>query len=160
MTPRPADERPPFHAVLSPHRSLPPAGFLVLMAVIALVSFALGVAFVMMGAWPVFGFFGLDVALIYWAFRLNYRAARLRETFELVEGTLRIVRSHPSGRRESWSFEPYWARVELDGNVETGNELAIVSHGRRLVIGRFLGPSERAAFAQSLTRALAPYKGG
>ena len=31
--------------------------------------------FLLLGAWPVFGFFGLDVLLLYLAFRANYRAA-------------------------------------------------------------------------------------
>ena len=43
------------------------------MVAIGAVSFVAGVVFLLMGAWPVFGFFGLDVLLLYWAFRLNYR---------------------------------------------------------------------------------------
>jgi len=74
-----------FSAVLLPHRSLGRKGFIILMGVISLVSFITGIAFYMQGAWPVLGFFGLDVLLIYGAFRLNYRAARLRETIELTQ---------------------------------------------------------------------------
>ena len=65
--------------MLTPHRSLGPTGFLILMAVLGGVSFAAGIVFLLVGAWPVFGFFGLDVLLIYCAFRLNYRAARAYE---------------------------------------------------------------------------------
>ena len=54
------------------------------MSAIGGVSFVTGMAFLLMGAWPVFGFFGLDVALIYPAFRLNYRSGRLYETVELT----------------------------------------------------------------------------
>ena len=64
-----------FAAVLTPHRSLGNIGFLVLMIVFGGVSFVSGIAFLMMGAWPIFGFFGLDVLLLYWAFRINYRRA-------------------------------------------------------------------------------------
>lgn len=64
----------PFRAVLTPHRSLSPRGFLILMSVLATVSFATGLLFASIGAWPVLGFFGLDVGIIYLAFRLNYRA--------------------------------------------------------------------------------------
>eukprot|EP01035_Chromulina_nebulosa_P040405 gene40404-54645_t len=48
-------------------------GFLALMLFVGGVSFIAGIAFLMMGAWPVFGFFGLDVLAIWWAFRINYR---------------------------------------------------------------------------------------
>ncbi len=58
-----------FSAVLTPHRSLGSIGFLVLMIVFGVISFIAGMAFLLMGAWPVFGFFGLDVLLLYWAFR-------------------------------------------------------------------------------------------
>jgi uncharacterized membrane protein len=37
------------------------------MGCIAAVSFAAGIGFLLIGAWPVFGFFGLDVVLIWWA---------------------------------------------------------------------------------------------
>ena len=58
-----------FSAVLTPHRSLGRVGFLVLMALIGGISFVAGIVFLLIGAWPVFGFFGLDVLLLYWAFR-------------------------------------------------------------------------------------------
>lgn len=148
-------DRPTFHAVLRPNRSLPPAGFVALMAVLAVFSFAAGIFFVSLGAWPVFGFFGLDVALVYVAFRLNYRDGRLVETVDLADSRLDVARRHPDGRRETWSFEPYWLRVELDAGT-TG--VALSSHGRRLVVARFLGPRQRAALVDSLTDALRPYR--
>ncbi|HEY7298508.1 MAG TPA: DUF2244 domain-containing protein, partial [Xanthobacteraceae bacterium] len=68
-----------FSAIITPHRSLGPTGFLVFMLVLGGASFASGMVFLMAGAWPVFGFFGLDVLLVYWAFRANYRSARAYE---------------------------------------------------------------------------------
>ena len=63
-----------FSAIITPHRSLSSTGFLIFMLCIGGISFAAGMVFLMLGAWPVFGFFGLDVALVYWAFRANYRS--------------------------------------------------------------------------------------
>jgi uncharacterized membrane protein len=74
--PSPPIGRPFFERVLLPHRSLSPRGFHLLMAVLALISLAIGIGFVSVGAWPVVGFFGLEVALVYLAFRLSYRSAR------------------------------------------------------------------------------------
>src|SRR5258708_22310158 len=68
-----------FSAVVTPHRSLSHAGFLIVMAAVGGISFVAGTAFLLLGAWPVFGFFGLDVLLVYWAFRVNYRAAAALE---------------------------------------------------------------------------------
>ena len=83
-----------------------------------------------MGAWPVFGFFGLDVALIYAAFKLNYRSGRLYETVELTPETLTITRVHPSGKQESFDFNPYWVRVRLAEVPQGRTDLRLASHGR------------------------------
>src|ERR1700688_4252112 len=77
-----------FDAVLMPHRSLSPAGFWLLMALVSAVSFASGMYFALHGAWPVFGYFGLDALLLYLAFRASYRAARRYETVKLTEEAL------------------------------------------------------------------------
>ena len=45
-----------FLATITPHRSLGSTGFLVLMLCIGGVSFVSGMVFLLMGAWPVFGF--------------------------------------------------------------------------------------------------------
>ncbi len=102
-----------FRAVLHQHRSLSPTGFLILMSLFGGVCFVTGIVFLAMGAWPVFGFFGFDVALVYLAFKLNYRAGRLYETVELSREMLRVTRVHPSGKRENFDFNPYWVRVLL-----------------------------------------------
>src|SRR5712691_1655018 len=96
QSPDTAPDAPLFSAIITPHRSLSSIGFLVLMAAIGIVSFLAGILFLALGAWPVVGFFGLDVLLIYWAFRLNYRSARAYEQFTVTpsELTVRNVSQH------------------------------------------------------------------
>ncbi len=156
MTAKPpaTQQQTPFRAILHPHRSLRPTGFLILMLAIGGVSFVTGMVFLLMGAWPVFGFFGLDVALVYLAFRLNYRAGRLYETVELTPETLTVTRIHPSGRRESYDFNAYWVRVLLTQAPHGRTELRLVLHGREFVFGHFLTDDERRDFSNALTGAL------
>jgi uncharacterized membrane protein len=144
-----------FRAVLAPHRSLPPAGFLALMAFVGLVSFGAGIAFALMGAWPVLGFFGLDVLIVYIAFRLNYRSGLLRETVELLPDALTVTRFHPSGKREEFSFNPYWVRVELLESRDGRTDLKLRLHDRVVSFGRFLTDDERRDLATTLTGVLA-----
>ena len=92
-----------FDAVLTPHRSLGPKGFLIVMVGVSAISFAAGIAFLLKGAWPVFGFFGLDVLLVYLAFRANYRSARLYETVRLTEDAVEVRRVSPSASRTGGS---------------------------------------------------------
>lgn len=143
-----------FRAVLHPHRSLDPRGFLILMSAIGGVSFVTGMVFLMMGAWPVFGFFGLDVALIYIAFRLNYRSGRLYELVELTPEALTVTRVHPSGKRESFDFNPYWVRVRLAEDHSGRTDLRLGSHGNEISFGRFLTDDERRDFSSALSGAL------
>lgn len=154
---QPVDPERPllFDAVLRPHRSLSGPGFAVLMAAVCLVSFGAGLAFLLMGAWPVFGFFGLDVALIYLAFRLNYRDARRSEHVRLSADSLEVRCVGPSGRVSRWRFQPYWLRVDLDAAGENHSRLTLTSHGRSLSIGDFLAPEERASLCEALKAALA-----
>ena len=143
-----------FDVVLMPHRSLGPGGFWLLMALISGVSFVSGMYFVLKGAWPVTGFFGLDVLLIYVAFKASYRSARRYETVKLTEDALIVERVSPSGRRACWTFQPYWLRVEMDDPPEHASQLTLTSHGRSLVIGSFLSPDERFEVAKALKDAL------
>lgn len=154
----PPQEDSQFRALLTPHRSLGRTGFIVLMSAIGAVSFATGLAFFLMGAWPIPGFCGLDVALIYFAFKLNYRSGRLWEEVDLTPETLTVTRVQPSGQSESWHFNPYWVRVDVESRVGRSSEMSLASHGQRLVFGAFLTDGEREEFASALRAALATAK--
>lgn len=155
----PAEQQEPsFSALLTPHRSLPRTGFIVLMTLICVVSFGTGLMFFMIGAWPVLGFMGLDVALIYAAFKLNYRSGRLYETVDLTPEALTVTRVQPSGKAQSWSFNPYWVRIRLEERIGRSSELSLGSHGNRLVLASFLSDPEREDFARALGAALADAK--
>jgi uncharacterized membrane protein len=149
-----------FERVLLPHRSLPPRGFNLLMLLLWLFSVAVGTGFVLAGAWPVIGFFGLDVALVYLAFRLNYRAARRRETLRLGADAFTVERVDVYGTRRLWSFQPFWLRVVLEERPGRANRLSLASHGRTLVIADFLAPATRRELAATIAEALARWRRG
>src|SRR6266702_5850642 len=144
--------------VLAPHRSLPPAGFAAIMAIFGGISFIAGIFFVLHGAWPVMGFFGLDVGLVYLAFRINYRSARRAERIRLLSDALTVDRLGVRGERRSWRFQPYWLRVIIEEKGDDSNRLIITSHGRSLVLGSFLGAGERRSVAALIDDALARWR--
>ncbi len=146
--------------VLHPHRSLSPSGFLIMMGLISLVSFIVGMVFFLLGAWPVLGFFGLDVALIYWAFKLNYRSGRQYEMLHLTADLLKLTRVHPSGKREEFEFNPYWARVRcLVDRPDGRTSLWLSAQGKSIRFGQFLTDEERRNFAGALAGALVTTRG-
>jgi len=124
------------------------------MLAIGSVSFVSGMAFLMMGAWPVMGFFGLDVLLVYIAFKLNYRAARAYELVELTPRTLTLQQVSASGESRRFEFNPYWVRVLFTEWPDGRTHLRLASHGRELEFARLLSDEERRDFADALRRAL------
>jgi len=147
-----------FERVLWPHRSLPPRGFRLLMLGLGLLSLVAGIIFVLAGAWPICGFFGLDVALLYLAFRISYRSARQSETLRLAGDQFTVERIGIYGERRRWRFQPFWLRVTLEEKDEHTNRLVLASHGRSLVVGSFLGPAERRGVARALRDALGRWR--
>src|SRR5258707_3247016 len=150
-----------FSALLTPYLSLNRTGFLVLMAFVSVVSFAAGLAFLLMGAWPVLGFFGLDALAIYWAFRVNFLRAKASEEISVTPSELRVRRVSHRGHVVEWVLNPLWVRLDHKTHGEFGIEqLYLVSKGRRVSVASFLGPDEKASFAKALTEALQAAKRG
>lgn len=148
-------------ALLTPHRSLNRTGFIVLMCVFGGMSFATGIVFLIMGAWPVLGFLGLDLLIVYWAFRINFRRARAYEEIRVTPSELNIRRVSHRGHRMEWTLNPLWVRLETVEHEEYGTErLYLVSRGNRISVGRFLGPDEKASFYKVLSAALNAAKRG
>jgi uncharacterized membrane protein len=144
-----------FDAVLTPHCSLGRKGFVILMSVIIAVNFIAGMVFLLKGAWPVFGFCGLDVALVYWAFKANYRAAAAHETVQLSDSELRIRRVDAKGKVSAWSFQPHWARLVPEHHPDESVTIRLTSHGSSLELAHCLSVPERLDFATALNLALA-----
>ena len=127
----------------------------------AAACFLTGLPFVLMGAWPVFGFMGLDVLLFYWAFRATYRAARAYETVRVTPLELLLTKVGAGGTRAEWRFVPAFVRLEREIHAEFGlQRLSLVSRGARVPVGDFLGPDEKAEFAGALGAALAEARAG
>ena len=148
-----------FEARLKPHRSLTPQGFAILMIVLGGISFAVGTVFLLMGAWPVFGFFGLDVLVVWLAFRANFRAARAYEDIHLTPHRLLVRQVSARGEARETEFNPRWTRLEKNEDETYGvTRLALISRGIGLVIGAFLPPVHRGQLARALSAALAVAK--
>ncbi|WP_406873389.1 DUF2244 domain-containing protein [Aminobacter sp. P9b] len=151
-----AADEPFFKALLLPHRSLGRTGFIILMGALLFGWIVTGVVFLSNGAWPIFGFFGLDVVALYIAFRLNYRAARAREEVSVSRTSLDILKTAPSGRSERFHFNPFWARFAISRHDEIGiTGMAVESREKSVSIGSFLNPDDRESFATAFSRALA-----
>jgi uncharacterized membrane protein len=156
-----AYEAPLFDARLNPHRSLGRRGFRTLMMATFAASALVSLPFYLMGAWPVVGFMGLDVLALYLALCANFRSARAYEELRLTSLELLFARVSRRGARREWRFNPSWVRFERIEHEEFGTErLSLISQGRRLEVGAFLGPDQKAELATRFSRALAQARRG
>jgi uncharacterized membrane protein len=142
-----------FSTLLRPHRSLSPHGFKWLIRAAVAANLLIGLPMYLLGAWPVLGFMGLDVWLLYWLFQRSYLDARRSETLTLTDRELIVDRIAPDGEREQHRLDAYWLKVEQVGPA--GERLVVTSRGNRVVIGRFLSPGERHEVGEQLKAALA-----
>lgn len=147
-----------FDAALHPHRSLDRTGFLLVMTVAVVFGFTIGIAFLLVGAWPVFGFCGAEILLLYIAFQLNYRSGQWSERLVLSDSGLQVRRFGPKGEVGRWDFEPGWLRINIEESRPHGGALTLSSHGRSLSIGGFLTPDERSEVADALRVAITNYR--
>lgn len=156
-----AAEKPVFDATITPHRSLGQDGFRIVMTLVCLTSVAASIPFIVLGAWPVAGFFGLDIIALFIAFKVNFNAARAFERIVVtpLEVLLRKVSHH--GGEKIWRSNPAWTKLEREDDEDYGLlELTLVSRGQRTVVASALSPQEREGFALALGSALAKAKRG
>lgn len=140
---------------LHPHRSLSQRQFRILLLAVAAGGVVTSLPFLLLGAWPVAGFMGLDVLAVYVAFQASFRSARAYEDVQLTSLELRVAKVSARGIRAEWRFNPSWVKLRRQDHEEFGLlRVDLVSRGRALEVAGFLGPDQKAAFADRLARAL------
>ena len=148
-----------FSAVLRPHRSASRGAICLVIGAVATIWLLVGIVFVALGAWPVFGFLGCEVVLLYVALMANLYRGSVLETVDISERALTIRRFGYWGREEIWSLPPYWMQVIVDERPGRGGRLELRSHGRSVSIGAFLTAGERRELAHALRLELAGLNG-
>jgi uncharacterized membrane protein len=150
-----------FHAKLSPHRSLGPKGHAILFTIIILFTSIISIPFYLLGALPVVGFLGLDVVLLWFAFRVSNNRAKAYEELMLSHVELLVRRMSWRGRLSQWSFNPLWVKLSSEEHPEYGMQRILLAEGKRSVeMGAFLGPDEKADFMNAFKHALATARQG
>ncbi len=149
-----AATHPVFEAILYPRRSLSPRGFAIVVAATGVIGFVYGMAFLAMGAWPIFGFCGTEWLLFIYLFRKHMKGDRRSERLRLYPDRLTVEKISPKGDLQRYRFQPYWLQVILDRPDESDSSLYLRSHGKQLEIGAFLSPQERRDVACELRSVL------
>jgi len=143
-----------FEALLYPNRSLPNTGFVIIMSIVIVVNIFFGLVFALAGAWPVLAFGGIDIALVWFAFKISYRQGRLHERISITQNEINVSRVFPSGHEMRWRLQPYWTQIYIDNPVRHESQLCLISKGETLILGSFLSPEERHSLGRKLSTVL------
>jgi uncharacterized membrane protein len=147
--------RPLFAAKLTPHRSMGRRGFRAVIVMVALLATIPGIVFFSMGAWPIVGFMGLDVALIAWALFAHQRDGRRYEQVTLWPDQLELKQVDGTGKETLTRFNPYFVKLVIDRDFnERTTALHLRTRDRDVVLGAFLNPDEKSSFAKAFGTAL------
>ncbi|MFN3227927.1 MAG: DUF2244 domain-containing protein [Hyphomicrobiales bacterium] len=155
-------DRPLFAARLTPHRSLPKNGFVLLMLLIGGLALSSGMMFLAIGAWPILAFLVLDVAIVFLAFHISYRSGRAYEEVRVTPDALTIKRVSAWGRVSVDELHPVWTRLKTAYDEEDERVLAIKleSKGQQFPVGAFMNPDDKESFANALGEVLTRLKRG
>jgi uncharacterized membrane protein len=131
--------------------SLAPRQLLAVFGCLCAVSLAISLFFLAQGAPFVMAFAGVELALVGLALLVYARHAGDRETITLAGGDVSVEQQ--IGRRARHAqFRAEWLAVEPAHGQ--GSLVMLSGQGQSMLVGRFLRPERRAAFAQELRRAL------
>lgn len=147
-------EAPHFEALITPHRSMGPAGLRRLVAFILIVSGAVSTGLFFAGAWPVVGFNGAEITLAIILLRRNARQRNTSERLVLSASRLRIIRTDLHGRQQTRSLHGAWLNAVLQERPGRTPALLLIERGRQLEVGKDLGEAEKRDLAEALKAAL------
>ncbi|MEM9421870.1 MAG: DUF2244 domain-containing protein [Pseudomonadota bacterium] len=160
LRPVAGDDDLAFHAFLYPNRSLTWGGFRQVMAVIIGVNLVNALIYFTLGAWPVAFFCGVDILLVWLAFKLSYTQGKRHERIMLTDDALWVSRVLPSGHETRWKLDPVGAQASIDKPIAHESHLKLTERGKTLIVGSFLSPKERGELADALGAALSQFRSG
>ena len=106
------------------------------------------------GAWPVFGFFGLDVLLVYIFFKINFKSGKKKERILLTSNQLIIEFYESQKIVKTYFLNPNWLEINLIQLKNQTSKLQISSINKTIIIGSFLRYQEKKQVIKSLQKVL------
>lgn len=151
---------PVLDLTLTPNRSFDRRHMRWLVGLVGGLFFLGGLRFLALGAWPILPFMAVDLALLWWAFRVSYAAGGGHERVTLADDAVTLLRVSPQGVEKRFGFEAYWARIVVEETPLGDAHVFLAARGRRVCVGGFLSAPERRAVGAVIAAALSDYRAG
>lgn len=138
-----------YKIVARPNCALSPREMAKIVAILALFSLSVAIAFGFAGAWLVFPFAGMELLALAYAFYIIRIHADDYESIT-IEGDRLAIEQHHHNNTSQVVFHRYWAQVVLRQMPGGEHRLWLRSHGKEVEVGRFMNDRQKLALAQQL----------
>ncbi len=144
---------------LWPHRSLSSSGYLYLMMGFIGLIFVLSLLFHSLGAWPVIGFLGIEIGLVWLVFRMNFNAGRNFEQISIGPEATSVEKVNWRGDTNHFNITSPWVKASCIKVSGRSDKLVLSYHSEQLEIGSFLPPGEKSTLADALNKSFERMRG-
>ena len=145
-----APDRRDFKLLIRPNSSLSAVAAIMIFAVFCVVAVGIGIYMVMLGAWPVLPFLGLELALLAITFVLFKKRSTFFDLIVSEGDRVQLKKKDRSGEREL-KLHRYWAQIRVStGPSWYPSKMWIGSHGKFTEIGAVLTEEDRLKTAKQL----------
>lgn len=135
---------------ITPRRALSPRGLAILFAALLFWNAVVCGFLLLIGAWPVPVFLGLDVVGLALAFRVANRRATHGERVRVSALAVSVERGEGA---TVWTAPPVWTQVTAPGR-DARAPLKLSASGRSVTVGAALGAADRRRFGEALEHAI------
>ena len=149
MSPLESGEKIQFGIASRRYNSSSPHARLLVFGSLGMFTLAIAGAFVLVGAWPVAPFAGLECLALLAAYRwLRHHD----EDYELItiEGDDVIVETRNGSKRERVPMSRFWAQVVIEDQAGGKKRVFLRAHGREIEFGRLLSDEAKLSVAKRL----------
>ena len=145
---------------LWPYRSLPKKGFVIFIAITALLLALPLLPFIGTNIWwGLLPFMTGAIALVWYFLQRSYRDGEILEELCIWPDHIELIRQEKDGSLQSWTANPYWVTVHLHkSGGPVPNYLTLKGNNREVEIGSFLSEDERIQLKSELDANLADIK--
>lgn len=136
------------------NNSLSSGGRFLVLGSLAVVLLAISLGFALNGAWLVVPFAGLDMLVVYLAFRYVEQRSSDYECLTFLDDNI-VVESRCGGRTDRYEFNRHWVQVTfIEAKGAERGRLVLRSHGKEVAFGVHLSGEQRATVARRLNEHL------
>ena len=140
------------------NQSLTTRGLYILMFFITIPASYIGISFYVLGAWPVLGFMGFEILLIYIAFKILFYKNKFYEHIILDSEKLNILFKKKNKIIKKIELEPTWVQIKIEKIYENEDTLIVSSHGKKIILANYLIPEEWLKLAGKIKSGLREWK--